>query len=72
MAYEDIKSTNHRTQDVFAEAEEHYTWTKTCIMDHLRDLESPDTSRISSYTSPNNKITCEGNEDLGISKINFI
>jgi len=42
---------DYSTQDVLAEAEEHYASDKTRIMDHLRsigDLESPNIFRISS------------------------
>jgi len=52
----------HQTGCTYYPSRGTYASAKTCVTDHLRDLESSDASRISSGTSSNDKATHEGDE----------
>jgi len=69
ISYEDIDFTDYITQDALTQAEEHCVSTKTCLMNHLQDLEFQNDSNISPDTSSNDKITHENNEDSELPKI---
>jgi len=69
ISYEDIDFTDYIMQDALTRAEKHCASTKTCLMDHLQDLEFQNDSNISPDTSSNDKIIHENNKDSGLPKI---